>query len=101
LADIFIVVRADLFFLIGGQWRSPARPKHGWSVCASNTNTTGQDGEFSGWPLVLVEGHSLIRSTSSCVSRSCVVMLGKGDPVEIAEHYRRIMDGTLVDHDDS
>ena len=24
-------------------------------------------------------------------------MLGKGDPVEIAEHYRRIMDGTLVD----
>ena len=29
------------------------------------------------------------------------VMLGKGDPVEIAEHYRRLMDGTLVGDDDS
>jgi len=28
-------------------------------------------------------------------------MLDKGDPLEIAEHYRRIMDGTLVDDDDS
>ena len=26
------------------------------------------------------------------VPLSAVVMLGKGDPVEIAEHYRRLMD---------
>ena len=32
---------------------------------------------------------------------SAVVMLGKGDPVEIAENYRRIIDGTLVGDDDS
>ena len=32
---------------------------------------------------------------------SAVVMLGKGDPVEIAQNYRRIMDGTLVGDDDS
>ena len=38
---------------------------------------------------------------ATTTSASAVVMLGKGDPVEIAEHYRRIMDGTLVGDDDS
>ena len=38
---------------------------------------------------------------ATTTNASAVVMLGKGDPVEIAEHYRRIMDGTLVDDDDS
>ena len=38
---------------------------------------------------------------ATTTNASAVVMLGKGDPVEIAEHYRRIMDGTLVGDDDS
>ena len=40
-----------------------------------------------------------IEATTTNVS--AVVMLGKGDPVEIAEHYRRLMDGTLVGDNDS
>ena len=38
---------------------------------------------------------------ATTTSASAVVMLDKGDPVEIAEHYRRIMDGTLVGDGDS
>ena len=38
---------------------------------------------------------------ATTTNASAVVMLGKGDPVEIAEHYRRLMDGTLVGDDDS
>ena len=40
-----------------------------------------------------------IEATTANVS--AVVMLGKGDPVEIAQNYRRIMGGTLVGDDDS
>ena len=38
---------------------------------------------------------------ATTTNASAVVLLDKGDPVEIAEHYRRIMDGTLVGDDDS
>ena len=39
---------------------------------------------------------------ATTTNASAVVMLGKGDPVEIAAHYRRwLMDGTLVGDNDS
>jgi hypothetical protein len=40
-----------------------------------------------------------IEATTTNVS--AVVMLGKGDPVEIAQNYRQLVDGTPVGDDDS
>ena len=33
---------------------------------------------------------------ATTTNASAVIMLGKGDPVEIAEHYRRIMDDSYI-----
>ena len=54
-------------------------------------------------------GFLLSRCRARCVqsphrtttNASAVVMLGKGDPVEIAQNYRQLVDGTLVGDDDS